>query len=249
MKKSKIFNSLVSIGSFSSFVDEIFLVSDQERSSYVCVCNVHMLVEAQKENNFNKILNNANITTPDGMPVAKVLSWKYKVNQDRVSGMDLLPELIKECANRDKSIYFYGSTVEVLDNIKKRVNANHPSLEIKMYSPPFRLLTEEEDQDVIKEINYFNPDFVFVALGCPKQEEWMAEHKEKINSCMIGLGGAFPVYAGLQNRAPKWMSNNSLEWLYRLLLEPRRLFSRYFLTNSLFIYYICFDFLINNKDK
>jgi N-acetylglucosaminyldiphosphoundecaprenol N-acetyl-beta-D-mannosaminyltransferase len=163
--------------------------------------------------------------------------------------MDLLPILIEESAKRKRSIYFYGSTVEVLDNIKKRINFDHPSLGIKMYSPPFRLLTEKEDQDVIKEINCFNPDFVFVALGCPKQEKWMAQHKGKINSCMIGLGGAFPVYAGLQNRAPKWMSNNSLEWLYRFFLEPKRLLRRYFVTNFLFIYYICIDFIIDKKNK
>ena len=249
MKKSKIFNSLVSTGSFSTFVDEIFLVSDQERSAYICVCNVHMLLEAKKSEIFSNLLNNAIITLPDGMPVAKVLSWKYNIFQERVSGMDLFPFLIDECAKFNKSIYFYGSTAEVLENIKKRINSNHPSLEIKMHSPPFRLLTDEEDQDIIKEINHFNPDFVFVALGCPKQEEWMAEHKGKVNSCMIGLGGAFPVYAGLQNRAAKWMSDNSLEWLYRLLLEPKRLFSRYFVTNSLFSYYICIELLINNKDK
>ena len=249
MKKNKIFNSLVSIGSFSSFVDAIFSVSNQEKSSYICVCNVHMLLEAKKSEIFSGLLNNAIITLPDGMPVAKFLSWKYNIFQERVSGMDILPLLIDECSKRNKSIYFYGSTVEVLDNIKKRINFDHPSLEIKMYSPPFRLLTEKEDQDVIKEINCFNPDFVFVALGCPKQEKWMAQHKGRINSCMIGLGGAFPVYAGLQNRAPKWMSNNSLEWLYRLFLEPKRLLRRYFVTNFLFIYYICIDFIIDKKNK
>ena len=247
--KKKVLDSFVSIGSFNKLINNIFLLSEENTSSYVCVCNVHMLVEAQQNHDFNELLNNADIVTPDGMPIAKFLSWKYKINQERISGMDMLPTLIKECAIRNKSIYFYGSTVEVLDNIKKRINSNHPSLEIKMHSPPFRPLSEEEDQDVIKEINHFNPDFVFVALGCPKQEEWMSEHKDKINSCMIGLGGAFPVYAGLQKRAPKWMANNSLEWLYRLFLEPKRLFRRYFITNLLFIYYICVDFIINIKNK
>jgi len=249
LNKKEILGVNISTGSFKLFIDRLFLLSEDKSSSYVCVCNVHMLIEAKKENSFNELLNNADVVTPDGNPVVQALSFRYNYNQERVAGMDLLPILIEESAKRKRSIYFYGSTVEVLDNIKKRINSNHPSLEIKMYSPPFRLLSEGEDQDVIKEINYFNPDFVFVALGCPKQEEWMAKHKGKINSCMIGLGGAFPVYAGLQNRAPKWMSNNSLEWLYRLLLEPRRLFSRYIVTNSLFIYYICIDFVINNKDK
>ena len=249
MKKRKILASFVSAGSFKDFIEGIFALSKLKESSYVCVCNVHMLVEAQRKINFNEILNNADITTPDGMPVAKVLSWKYKVNQERVSGMDLLPELIKECANRNKSIYLYGSTNKVLEEIRRKASKEFSKLKIEYKSPPFRSLSDAENQDIIKEINHFNPDFVFVALGCPKQENWMANHKGKINSCMVGLGGAFSVYAGLQSRAPKWLSNNSLEWLYRLLLEPRRLLSRYLITNSLFIYYICIDFIINKKNK
>ena len=249
MNKKEILGVNISIGSFRLFIERLFLLSEDEFSSYVCVCNVHMLIEAKNKNSFNKLLNNADVVTPDGKHVAQALGFKYNYNQERVAGMDLLPILIEESAKRKRSIYFYGSTVEVLDNIKKRINFDHPSLEIKMYSPPFRLLTEKEDQDVIKEINCFNPDFVFVALGCPKQEKWMAQHKGRINSCMIGLGGAFPVYAGLQNRAPKWMSNNSLEWLYRLFLEPKRLLRRYFVTNFLFIYYICIDFIIDKKNK
>jgi len=248
MIKRRILGAFVSVGSFKDFIEGIFALSIEKKSSYVCVCNVHMLVEAQRKSNFNKILNNADITTPDGMPVAKALSWKYKINQERISGMDLLPELIKECAQKGKSIYFYGSTNQVLDAIQKKIKREFQELKTKSYSPPFRDLTNKEEQEIINDINSFNADFIFVALGCPKQEKWMAQHKGKINSCMIGLGGAFSVYAGLQKRAPKWMSNNSLEWLYRLLLEPNRLFGRYFFTNSLFIWYICqYIFKRNNK--
>ena len=249
MKKVKVLDSLINVGTFKEFLKEVFSISEKEDSSYVCVCNVHMLLEAKNNVEFGNILNNADLILPDGMPVAKALSWKCNTFQERVSGMDFLPLLIKECENNKKSIYFYGSTDEALDSIKKRIYSEYPSLEIKMYSPPFRLLSEKEDQDRINEINQFNPDFVLVALGCPKQEKWMAKHKGKINSCMIGLGGAFPVYAGLQSRAPKWMCNNSLEWLYRLILEPRRLFGRYSLTNSLFVYYICLELLIHKKNK
>ena len=246
--KKKVLDSFVSIGSFNKLINNIFLLSEENTSSYVCVCNVHMLVEAQQNHDFNELLNNADIVTPDGMPIAKFLSWKYKINQERISGMDMLPTLIKECAIRNKSIYFYGSTNEVLENIKKNTKKDFFKLKTKFYSPPFRELIKEETQEIIHDINNFNPDFVFVALGCPKQEKWMTQHKGKINSCMIGLGGAFSVYAGLQKRAPKWMSNNSLEWLYRLLLEPNRLFRRYFFTNSLFIWYICqYIFKRNNK--
>ncbi|MDC0204487.1 WecB/TagA/CpsF family glycosyltransferase [Flavobacteriales bacterium] len=247
MKKRKILDTLISIGSFDEFIENIFLLSENKASSYVCVCNVHMLIETKKDNSFNELLNNADITTPDGMPVAKALGLKYNYTQDRVSGMDLLPAIIEECAKRKKSIYLYGSTNKVLKQITEKVNSNYPNLNLEFYSPPFRELSRQEKDEIIDKINTFKPDFVFVALGCPKQEKWISIHKGKINSCMIGLGGAFEVYAGLKTRAPKWMHENSLEWLYRLLLEPRRLFGRYFVTNSLFIWYICKEFLKINK--
>ena len=243
MKKRKILNSFISIGSFKNFLRELILLSDNKISSYVCICNVHMLVEAQKDNSFNELLNNADIATPDGMPVAKFLDFKYNYTQERVAGMDLLPAIIDECAKIKKSIYLYGSTNKVLKKIIKKINHNYPHLNVEFYSPPFRELSRQEEYEIIEKINAFNPDFVFVALGCPKQEKWMFAHKGKINSCMIGFGGAFTVYAGDQKRAPRWMRNNSLEWLHRLILEPKRLFVRYFITNSLFIWYICKDLL------
>ena len=242
MKKKKIFDIFVSIGSFSQFIEKIFLIS-KNKSSYICVCNVHMLVESFNDQEFNEILNEADLVTPDGMPIARFLSWKYSILQQRVSGMDLLPRLINACAKKNKSIYFYGSETNTLIALKDKLSIEHPNLISGFYSPPFRKLSIEEKNKIISRINKFNPDFLFVSLGCPKQEKWMAEHKEKIDSCMIGLGGAFLVYAGLQKRAPKWMRDNSLEWFYRFMLEPRRLFSRYFYTNSIFIWYICKDII------
>ena len=239
----------ISAGSFKTILEEIFLLSEEKISSYICMCNVHMLVEAQQDNDFNVILNNADIVTPDGMPIAKVLSWKYSITHERVSGMDMMPKIIEECAKRQKSIFLYGTTNEVLGNIRKQINSDFPLLEIETFSPPFRELSPSEDEEIINKINDFNADFVFVALGCPKQEKWMEAHNGIINSCMIGLGGAFPVYAGLQNRAPEWMYNNSLEWFYRLILEPKRMFGRYCLTNTLFILYICIDYLQNRFNK
>ncbi len=112
-------------------------------------------------------------------------------------------------------------------------------MKLDVYSPPFRELTKEEKEDIVQRINNINPDFVFVALGCPKQEKWMAEHKNKVNSCMIGFGGALEVYAGVKDRAPKWMQDYSLEWLYRFIQDPKRLWKRYLVTNSLFIILLC----------
>jgi N-acetylglucosaminyldiphosphoundecaprenol N-acetyl-beta-D-mannosaminyltransferase len=169
------------------------------------------------------------------MPLAKAIEYLYGIKQDRVAGMDLAPDIMKRCADENLSIFVYGLTDETLKLFEQKVKKEFPKLKLKTYSPPFRTLNANEKVEVVDMINSFNPDFVFVALGCPKQEKWMAEHYGKINSCMIGLGGALEVYAGVKSRAPLWMQKYSLEWLYRLMQDPKRLWKRYFYTNTLFI--------------
>jgi N-acetylglucosaminyldiphosphoundecaprenol N-acetyl-beta-D-mannosaminyltransferase len=236
MKKKRLLNSLISVGTYTEFLDALVHLATDKSSSYICISNVHMLIEAYKDPSFNAILNNADIATPDGMPLAKCLSLFYKQRQDRIAGMDLFPSLLKKAQEEKLTVFLYGSTEEVLLAIKDKAVKEFPGLRISgSISPPFRPLNEIEKQEIIHKINSSHPDFLFVSLGCPKQEKWMAEHKDKIKSCMIGIGGAFPVYAGLQNRAPRWMQRFSLEWLYRLGQEPKRLWKRYFYTNSLFV--------------
>lgn len=236
MQKNKIINSFVSIGKYQNFLNGILLLSKNSISSYLCVANVHMLIEGYKDPEFQQIINQADMATPDGMPLAKAIKWLYGIDQERVAGMDLMPDLMRESEEQKLKIYLYGSTDKILGKIYAKAKNDFPKLEIcGMYSPPFRELTSEEKESVIEQINHANPDFVFVALGCPKQEKWMAEHRGKIYSCMIGLGGAFEVYAGLKDRAPLWMQKASLEWLYRLIQDPKRLWKRYFYTNNLFI--------------
>ena len=239
MKKRRLLNTLISTGNYKEFVDEIIRLSQQSKSSYVCISNVHMLIEAYRDKEYNKVVNEADIATPDGMPLAKSLSLIYGLKQDRVAGMDIMPSLLKESESKSLSVYFYGSSEETLDLIISKSKIEYPSLIIAgHYSPPFKLLSEEEKQDIITKINNSNPDFVLVALGCPKQEKWMAEHKNKVNSCMLGVGGAFGVYAGIQDRAPQWMQKLSLEWLFRFSQEPSRLWKRYLITNSMFCFLI-----------
>lgn len=236
MKKLRIIKSNISIGDYTRFIDELILLSQQKKSSYVCICNVHMLMEANDSNEFSRIVNQADIVSPDGKPVAKGLGWIYGVKQPRVAGMDLIESLLERCGTDKLTIFLFGSTEDVIAKIKKKVKLQFPNTSIVgSISPPFRSLTEDEKYSIVDEINSCNPDFVFVALGCPKQEKWMAEHKDIVNSCMIGLGGAFPVYAGTVSRSPDWMQRNGLEWLYRLYNEPRRLWRRYFYTNTKFI--------------
>jgi len=236
MKKLQIIDSNISIGSYSSFIDGLISLCQSTNSSYVCITNVHMLIEANDSEEFSQIVNNANMATPDGKPVAKGLEWLHKINQPRVAGMDLIESLFERCEEDNLKIFLFGSTDDVLEKMTDKAKIEHPNLNLcGTLSPPFRALSEDEKRDITNTINEQNPDFVFVSLGCPKQERWMAEHRGKINSCMIGLGGAFPVYAGTVSRSPDWMQRNGLEWLYRLYKEPRRLWKRYFYTNTKFI--------------
>ncbi|MFZ2949510.1 MAG: WecB/TagA/CpsF family glycosyltransferase [Desulfuromonadaceae bacterium] len=236
MNKQRIISIDLNTGPYTSFVEHIMALGRAWISSYVCVANVHMVVEAYKSPVFADVVNDADLVTPDGMPLVKGLKLLYGTNQERVAGMDLLPDLLRAAEQDGQSIFIYGSTDNVLQAMTRRVAAEHPHLKVAgAYSPPFRPLSDEEDCDIVKRINASSANLVFVALGCPKQEMWMAHNKGKINAVMLGVGGAFPVYAGLQKRAPLWAQNASLEWLYRLCQEPRRLFRRYLVTNTTFV--------------
>lgn len=244
LPKKKFLSLEISTASYKEFIKCFLYFGKANKSSYSCVANVHMLIEAYNDIEFAKVVNNANLVTPDGMPLAKGLALLYGNKQDRVAGMDLLPDLLEISEKENLKAFFYGGTQEMLDQTKIFCKKEYPLLDIVgMISPPFRTLTLEEENDYIERINSSDANFVFVALGCPKQERWMASMKGKINACMIGIGGALPVMIGMQKRAPKWMQDASLEWLYRFSQEPKRLFKRYFYTNSLFLYLFSKEYL------
>lgn len=234
-EKKLIFSTGISLGSYRSMLDRIFSLAEARRSSYVCTVNVHMLTEAARDKDFEAVVNNADLATADGVPVAKVLKWLYGIKQERVAGMDLLPDLLRESERKKLPVFFFGSTPGVLAQISQRVRKELPLLSFATLSPPFREFTDAENNAWRKQIDDFSAAIVFVGLGCPRQEKWMAAMKGKINAVMIGVGGAFPVYAGLQKRAPYWMQRLSLEWLFRFGQDPRRLWKRYFSTNLYFI--------------
>ncbi|QEM11989.1 WecB/TagA/CpsF family glycosyltransferase [Mucilaginibacter rubeus] len=239
MKKRTFISLKISVGKYSEFINEIIDLALLKKSSYVCVANVHMLIEAYNDDNFADVVNNADIVTPDGMPLALAIKFKYGTKQDRVDGMSLLPDLIKEATQKDVSVYFYGGTEEAIKQTRDYLDQHYPNLRVAgMYSPPFRPLTSDEEEVIVKNINDSGAQILFVALGCPKQERWMASMKGRVNCVMVGIGGALPVFVGLQKRAPVFLQKLSLEWLFRLFQEPKRLFKRYFLTNTLFIYLV-----------
>lgn len=216
-------------------------------SSYVCFANVHMVIEAYKNQNFARQVNAATIVLADGQPLTKLSRILYNRTQERIAGMEFMPRLLQEIDSKKFKIFLYGSETEVLDALQLKIKQKYRSIEIAgVISPPFRKLSESELNDHINEINSSGAHIVFVSLGCPHQEKWMCENHQKIGAVMLGVGGAFRVTAEMQKRAPLWMQKNSLEWLFRLSCEPRRLFKRYFFTNTKFIWLMSKE-LIKNK--
>lgn len=206
-------------------------------SRVICVANVHMLMESRWDNALQKNLMEADLVTPDGMPLVWVMRALGFKTQDRVAGMDIFLATCQQAVAYNIPIYLLGSTQVVLDRMQERLKRDFPTLQLAgVESPPFRPLTATEDVELVERINKSGAGFTFVSLGCPKQEHWMAAHRSRVQSVMIGVGGVFPVYAGVQKHAPKWIRNNGLEWLYRLVQEPRRLFKRYFTTIPPFIW-------------
>lgn len=204
--------------------------------NYICVSNVHTTVMSYENEEYKSIQNNALLVLPDGKPLSIVAKKRGYKNIDRVTGPDLMDEIFKLSNEKSYRHFMYGSTNETLEKLKSNLINKYPNINIVgMYSPPFRELTLDEDKEVINMINKTNPDFVWIGLGAPKQEIWMHNHKDKVKGLMIGVGAGFDYHAGNIKRAPKWMQKCSLEWLYRLIQNPKKLFKRYFSTNFKFI--------------
>jgi N-acetylglucosaminyldiphosphoundecaprenol N-acetyl-beta-D-mannosaminyltransferase len=212
-------------------------------SRYVCNCNVHSVMTATQDAEFARVVNEADMVTPDGAPVAWMLRRLGYVDQQRINGPDLMwrycennQGLDSRLRENDGGVFFYGSTEETLAALKLKLLAAFPDLKIAgAMSPPFRTLAPDEDAAIVDQINASGAGVVFVSLGCPKQELWMAAHRGRIHAVMIGVGAAFDYHAGTIKRAPKWMQDCGLEWLHRLVSEPRRLWRRYLVTNTLFV--------------
>jgi N-acetylglucosaminyldiphosphoundecaprenol N-acetyl-beta-D-mannosaminyltransferase len=206
-------------------------------SKVVCVANVHMITEAHWHSELELLLKYADMVTPDGMPLVWMMQLMGIRKQDRVAGLDVLLGLCKSAERDGTGVYFVGSLPEILESIQEKLLKEFPNLIISGLEPlPFRPLTQDEDEALVEKINQSNAGVVFVSLGCPKQEFWMGAHRDRINAVMVGLGGAFPVYAGIHKRAPRWVRDIGMEWLYRLIQEPRRLWYRYGSTIPPFIF-------------
>lgn len=210
---------------------------NQLHGDYICVANVHTTIISYEKPDYCTIQNSGLMAIPDGGPLSTVGRKRGYKNMQRTTGPSLMGEIFKVSAEKGYRHFFYGSKQETLDLLEKKLYENYPEIHIAgMYSPPFRPLTDEEDAAVVKMINDAKPDFVWIGLGAPKQEIWMADHQGKIDGLMIGVGAGFDYYADNIKRAPEWMQKSNLEWVYRLIQDPKRLFGRYWHTNTKFIW-------------
>lgn len=232
--RSKIISLDIDSLDYNTSLDRLIEYAKEKRNGYACFANVHMVIEAYHDKLFAQDVNNATFVFPDGMPLVKTLKLFYGIEQERVAGMDVMPDLIRLSAENNLKLFFFGTTEELLRKIKSKIEKDYSNTEVVgMFSPPFN--KSLSDETYIEKINSSGANLVFVALGCPKQEKWMAHNSHKINAMLLGVGGAFPVFAGIAARAPMFMQKAGLEWVYRLYQEPRRLFARYFKTNSLYL--------------
>jgi N-acetylglucosaminyldiphosphoundecaprenol N-acetyl-beta-D-mannosaminyltransferase len=246
--KTEIIGVRVDQTSYIEAISKIALWAQNTESRYVCVANVHVVMEAHDSPEFSKIVNFADLVTPDGMP----LVWSLRVlgarDQTRVYGPELTLRMIEVSAKKEIAVGFYGTGPGTLRHLTAIIKQRFPSLNITYScSPPFRQLTAEEDQVIVEEMNAAGVRILFVGLGCPKQECWMAEHKGRVQAVMIGVGAAFDFLAGEKKQAPSWMQKNGLEWLYRLSQEPGRLWRRYLYNNPRFLALVLLQLLFKQK--
>lgn len=204
---------------------------------YMCVANVHTTIMASENPGYCQIQNEGVMAIPDGGPLSTIGRKRGYTAMSRITGPEYMEGILRKSVEKGYRHYFYGSTEETLQKMEKKLLKEYPAIQIVgMYSPPFRKLSDDEDALIVQNINESNADFVWIGLGAPKQELWMAEHQGIIKGFMVGVGAAFDYYAGNIKRAPIWMQKSNLEWLYRLIQEPGRLMKRYLVTNSKFIW-------------
>jgi N-acetylglucosaminyldiphosphoundecaprenol N-acetyl-beta-D-mannosaminyltransferase len=232
--RRELFGVPITCNSWKAVMKRILLWAAHGESRSVGICNVHVVVTAARDAAYRALLEGNDINTPDGAPVAWLLRRKGVKGQVKISGPDLTWRLCSQAEKRGVAVYFYGSGEQTLARLEARLREAFPRLPVFFESPPFRELNDVEKREAVQRIHQSGAGIVFVGLGCPKQERWMAEHRGKIGAVMIGVGAAFDFHAGVVSRSPRWMSNAGLEWLHRLCSEPGRLWRRYLVTNTLF---------------
>ena len=220
-------------------VDAVFALPTEPVSATVDLVGVPGIISAKENEKVAETYRSSTMAIIDGMPIVKI-ARKRGINCDRCAAPDIMPHIFTESVKQKKTHYFYGGKDDkVLVKLKENLERDYPGIRIVgMYSPPFRPLTNEEDKKLCEEVNTLRPDFLWVGIGAPKQEMWMRAHQEKIKgTVMLGIGAGFNFFAGTLDKAPEWMEKASLEWLFRLSKEPKRLWKRYILGGGKWFFY------------
>jgi N-acetylglucosaminyldiphosphoundecaprenol N-acetyl-beta-D-mannosaminyltransferase len=230
--------------SYESATTQVLKWAQHRESRYICVANVHTVMEAYDSPEFQDVVNAADLVTPDGIPLVWILRCLGYPQQERVYGPELTIKLVEVVAMQEIAVGFYGSSTKTLEQLIAAFKEKYPNLKIAYHhSPPFRPLTAEEDDAVIRAVNASGIKILFVGLGCPKQERWMAAHRGKIQAVMLGVGAAFDFHSGAKRQAPLWMQRSGLEWLFRFSQEPIRLWRRYLYQGPRFVILILMQLL------
>jgi N-acetylglucosaminyldiphosphoundecaprenol N-acetyl-beta-D-mannosaminyltransferase len=227
----------VAVSSCDEAIQRSLLWAKERHSRAVFFASVHMVMEAVDDPIFLARLNAADVVFPDGMPLAWALRSMGESGAQRVCGPDTMSAMLAAAEKAGVSVGFYGGSRSTLDSLVGAVRLRHPKLNIVFYdSPPFRVLTPEEDRAVVERIAASGTRLLFVGLGCPKQENWITEHVGQVQAVMLAVGAAFDFIAGSKRRAPRWMMRCGLEWAFRFASEPRRLAMRYLKNNPRFVF-------------
>ena len=223
----------------------------EKTSAYVCFADVHSVMIAQNNRTALNALNSADVVSPDGTPLVWIGRTLRKFSVERVSGPDFMLHFIDSSTKMGIRHYFYGGGPGVAELLASRFQELYPDFQVAGWdTPPFRPLTLAEDRDAMRKIYEARADVVWVGLGAPKQEIWMEQHKGQLSGMtLLGVGAAFDMHAGIVSRAPVWMRQSGLEWLHRLLSEPRRLWKRYVVLAPIFICKVVFSEIISGKNR
>lgn len=239
LRSSRILDLPINAGTFEEVTDAIFGAARGGAAGYVCVANVHMFTLARRSKDLARVIEQAAFVISDGMPLVWTLRRKGIADAERVSGPGLMDDLCRRAAAASMPVYLFGGTQATLSLMTEALEKRYPDLRIAgAEAPPILPHRPELDDAVAERIGRSGASIVFVGLGCPKQEFWMASHAPPIGALSIGVGAAFDFLAGTVPRAPAWMQRSGLEWLFRVASEPRRLFKRYLVSNTSFVFYL-----------
>jgi len=238
----RVLSAPVNVASLDGVVDCIIEKAKKSLNEYVCVANVHMIVTAEQDESFREIMEKASIVSSDGMPLVWVLKSQGYSQAQRVTGPDLMLKICERAENEGIPIFFYGGDEKVATALEHKLLMQYPSLKVAgVIAPPQLPENPEVDMNLIAEMNKTGAKIIFVGLGCPKQEHWMHAYSPELKGMLIGVGAAFDFMVGVRSRAPNWMQLIGMEWFYRLCSEPKRLWKRYLVTNSKFVFLLVRD--------